>query len=271
MNQETSRDHISKRRVVYTMPGVDAVTVRRDEEYRTTDAEALTMDLYYPPGHKRGARLPAVVFVTGFPDAGAKRMLGCALKEMGSYVSWAQLAAVSGLVAITYTNRDPAADARAMLQYVKEHAASVDVDEHRIGVWACSGNVPTALSLLMQDAKHYPQCAVLCYGYMLDREGATCVADAAKQWGFANPTAGKSVADLQRDVPLFLARAGRDQMPCLNETLDRCVAQMLSDNLPITLANHSEGQHAFDIVDDTPTSREIIKRILSFLQFHLVT
>ncbi len=123
----------------------------------------------------------------------------------------------------------------------------------------------------MQDSEHYPRCAVLCYGYMLDRDGATSVADAAKQWGFANPTAGKLVADLRRDVPLLLARAGRDQMPGLNETLDRCVIQMLSDNLPVTLVNYSVGPHAFDIVDDTPMSREVIRWILAFLQFHLLT
>ena len=56
MNQETSRDHISKRRAVYTMPGVDAVTVRQDEEYRTTDAEALTMDLSGDASIREGAR-----------------------------------------------------------------------------------------------------------------------------------------------------------------------------------------------------------------------
>jgi hypothetical protein len=28
--------------------------------------------------------------------------------------------------------------------------------------------------------------------------------------------------------------------------------------------------HAFDLFDDTPTSREIIRRILAFLQFHLL-
>src|SRR5439155_4202904 len=93
MSQNTQHDHISKKRVVYTMPGVDAVTVRRDEAYRAADGDALTMDLYYAPRSKSGARTPAVIFVTGFADAGAQRMLGCALKEMGSYMSWAQLVA----------------------------------------------------------------------------------------------------------------------------------------------------------------------------------
>ena len=66
MSQNTKPDQISKRRVVYTLPGMDAVAVRRDEPYRVTDAGPLTMDLYYPPDSKAGARTPAVIFVTGF-------------------------------------------------------------------------------------------------------------------------------------------------------------------------------------------------------------
>jgi carboxylesterase type B len=79
-------------------------------------------------------------------------------------VSWARLAAASGLVAVTYTNEDSATDARTVLEYVKRNAASFGVDEQKIGVWACSGNVPTALSLLMQDAETRVRCAVLAYG-----------------------------------------------------------------------------------------------------------
>jgi hypothetical protein len=270
MSQDTQRDHISKKRVVYTMPGVDAVTVRRDEPYRVTDAGALTMDLYYPPDSKSGARRSAVIFVTGFPDAGAQRMLGCRLKDMGSYISWGQLAAASGLVAITYTNQEPAADVHAVLQHVRQNAASLNIDANRIGVWAGSGNVPTALSVLMQDARDYLKCAVLCYGYMLDLDVSTGVADAARQWGFANPCAGKSVDDLPREVPLFIVRAGQDQMPGLNETLDRFLAKAVTRNLPITFVNHPEAPHAFDLFDDSETSREIIRRMLAFFQFHLL-
>jgi hypothetical protein len=36
-------------------------------------------------------------------------MVGCKLKEMGSYTSWAELTTTAGLVAITYTNAEPAA------------------------------------------------------------------------------------------------------------------------------------------------------------------
>jgi acetyl esterase/lipase len=271
MSQDTQHDHISKKRVVYTMPGVNAVRVRRDEAYRVTDAGALTMDLYYPPDSKSGARTPAVIFVTGFHDTGAQRMLGCRLKEMGSYISWGQLAAASGLVAITYTNSEPATDVGAVLQHVRQNAASLEIDGNRIGMWAGSGNVPTALSLLMQGAQDYLTCAVLCYGYMLDLDGSTAVADAARRWGFVNPCAGKSVDDLPRDMPLFIARAGQDQMPGLNETLDRFLVKALARNLPITFVNHSAAPHAFDLFHDSEPTREIIRRMLAFLQWHLVT
>jgi hypothetical protein len=270
MSPDTQQDHISRKRVVYTLPGVDAVTVRRDEEYARTDAGVLTMDLYYPPESMRGARTPAVIFVTGFNDAGAQRMLGCRMKDMGSYISWGELAAASGIVGITYTNRDPATDAHAVLQHVRQNAASLRIDENRIGVWASSGNVPTALSVLMQNREDYLRCAVLCYAYMLDLDGSTGIADAARTFGFVNPCAGKSVDDLPRDLPLFIARAGQDQMPGLNDALDRFLSKALARNLPVTFVNHSTAPHAFDLFEDSETSREIIRRMLTFLQFHLL-
>ena len=270
MSQETQRDDITKRRVVYQLPGVDAVTIRRDVEYRATDAGVLTMDIYYPPDSKTGVRIPAIVFVSGFSDVGFQKMLGCKLKEMESYISWGQLAAASGLAAITYTNREPAADVQALLQYIRKNAASLGIDENRIGVWACSGNVPMALSLLMQEDRDYLKCAVLCYGLMLDLEGSSSVAELAKTFGFVNPCAGKSVNDLPQDIPLFIVRAGQDEIPHLNETIDRFLVKALTCNLPITFANHPAAPHSFDLLHDSETSREIIRQILAFLRFHLL-
>jgi len=253
------------------MPQTDDVKMRKDMEYRVTDAGVLTMDIYYPPASRSDARSPAVVFISGYPDPGFQKMLGCKLKDMEFYVSWGQLAAASGLVAITYTTgNEPAADVHALLQYVRHNSAVLGIDENRIGVWAGSGNVPNALSVLMQGAREYLKCAVLCYGFMLDFEGTSSVADAAKQIGFANPCAGKSVADLPPDIPLFIVRAGRDEMPHLNETMDSFLGKALSCNLPITFVNHPAAPHAFDLMDDSETSRETIRQILRFMQFHLL-
>ena len=270
MSEETQRNDITKRRVVYQIPGVDAVTIRRDVEYRANDAGVLTMDIYYPPDSKSGARIPAVVFVSGFSDLGFQKMLGCKLKEMESYISWGQLTAASGLVAITYTNREPAVDLHALLQYVRQNAASLGIDDKRIGLWACSGNAPMALSVLMEEDRDYLKCAVLCYGLMLDLEGSTSVAELAKTFGFVNPCAGKSVNDLSQDIPLFIVRAGQDEVPHLNETIDRFLVKALTCNLPITFANHAAAPHSFDVLHDSETSREIIRQILGFMRFHLL-
>jgi hypothetical protein len=86
---------------------------------------------------------------------------------------------------------------------------------------------------------------------------------------FANPAAGKSLADLPPRLPIFVARAGADQTPSLNETIDRFVAAAVQTNLPITVVNHPTGPHAFDLMEDSEGSREIVRQILAFLRFHL--
>jgi hypothetical protein len=259
MADETPRHPIAEQAAIYRIPGMDDVIIRHDIEY----ANGLTMDLYYPPDAKSGVQLPGIVFVTGSPDAGFQVRLGCRQKEMASYVSWSRLVAASGLVAITYTNRDPAPDPHALLTFLRQNAVSLGIDGDRIGVWSCSGNVPNALSLLMSENL---RCAVLCYGYMLDLDGSTGVADAQKQWGFANPAAGKSVDDLPRDLPLLVVRAGKDEFAGLNGAIDRFVAHALARNLPVSLINHPTGPHSFDLFDDSETSRWVIREILAFLR-----
>ena len=107
-----------------------------------------------------------------------------------------ELIALSGMVAIAYTNREPVADLRALFEHIHDHAGSLRIDPTRVGVMAVSGNVPTALTTIMQDATRTPACAVSGCGCLLDLDGATDVADAARQFGFANPDVGRTFADL---------------------------------------------------------------------------
>jgi len=267
---QTQQDDMLKRTVVSSLEGAEDVRVVRDVEYRITDDGPLTMDIYYPPDFKSGTRIPAVVFVLGYSDVGFQAKLGFKQKEMGCYSSWAKLAAVSGLMAITYTNREPLQDIRALLQNIRREAVSLGIDEGRIGVWCSSGNVPVALSVLMEQEHSFLKCAVLCYGFMLDLDGSTGVAEAAKQWGFANPSAGKSVEDLPKGTPMFIVRGGQDQIPHINETIDRFLVHGLASNLPITFVNHPAAPHAFDLHHNSDLTREIIREILAFLRFHLM-
>jgi len=269
MRQEIQQVPTSMRVVVYQLPRTDAVRIRREIVYRETNAGVLTMDIYYPPDLKSGAPIPAVAFVSGFPDSRMEAMFGCKLKEMGSYISWAKLAAASGLIAVTYATTDPAADIHALLRYVRDNDAALGIDANRIGLWACSGNVPNALAVLMLGPRDQLKCAVLCYGLMLDFDGSASVAEAAKAFGFVNPGAGKSTADLPQNLPLLIVRAGRD-VPQLNETIDRFMAKALSCNLPVTFKNLPNAPHSFDVLDGSDASRETIKQMLAFMQFHLL-
>jgi ketosteroid isomerase-like protein/acetyl esterase/lipase len=270
MSESAPQDSIAVKTVVYHAPGEDAVTVRRDVEYTAADGTALPMDIYYPPGHTNEAPAPAVVIVAGYPDAGFERMLGRRFKDMGSSVSWGRLLAASGMAAIAYANREPEADLHAAVRHVRENAAALGIDGERVGVWASSGNVPLALSLLMREGTEFLRCAALCYGFTLDLGGSTVVAEAAETYKFAYPCAGKSVDDLPERLPVFVARAGRDQVPGLNHALDRFVLAALARDMPVTLANHAEGQHAFDLLDDGDATREIVRQVIDFMRFHLV-
>jgi len=268
MRNHDQRHDIARKKVVHEIPGMQAVRLRRDEAYGPAEGDA-RMDVYYPPHTESGSPLPTVLFVMGYSDAGAKRILGCRAKEMESFISWARLTAASGMAAITYTTGgDPAADARAVLRHLRHRAGELAIDGASIGLWACSGHVPNALSVLMEEGESL-KCAALFYGYMLDLDGSSGVAEGARAFGFVNPGAGKSVADLPRDTPLFIARAGRDELPGLNETIDHFLAGALACNLPVTLVNHASAPHAFDLMHDSETSREIIRQTLAFLRFHL--
>jgi hypothetical protein len=188
---------------------------------------------------------------------------------MDLLISWGQAVAASGMTAIAYSNERPSSDVHTLVNYIKQNAASLEIDENRIGVYSSSGNVPNALSLLM-GGRETLRCAVLNYGYMLDLDGSTAVADAARSFGFVTPCAGKTVDDLRDDIPLFITRAGKEQFAGLNDSIDRFVAKALTRNLPITLSNLPSVPHAYDMVDAGRDSIQAIQQTLAFFRSHLL-
>lgn len=272
-------DDMARKRIVYDSPGMREVTVQRDLVYgNSTDGNPLLMDLYRPAAVKGRAALPVVVFVAGYADPGFSELVGCRFKEMGAYVSWGELAAASGMVAVTYTNERPADDLSMLLQHLVKEAESLDIDAGRIGLWACSGNVPTALAELIDDESAAEgratasaiACAALCYGYMLDLDDDTAVKDAAETFGFETPMTHMAAADLSISTPLLVVQAGKDQMPGINHTIDRfCEVLAATENAELTRLNLPDAVHAFDLEQATQASREAISEIVEFLKAHL--
>jgi len=132
--EEMAPSELAKMTIVYAIPEMEAVTVRREVPYCTTESGSLTFDVYYPPGAAAADRRPAVLIVYGYSDAGMPNVFGRTFKEMGQTVSWARLIAASGLVAILYSNREPVSDAQRVLQHLREHAADLGIDGRRLGL-----------------------------------------------------------------------------------------------------------------------------------------
>jgi dienelactone hydrolase len=246
--------------LVHTIPGADDVLVERDHTY-PTEQGPLGFDLYRPL-HATGPS-PAIVIVSGLPDPGVVAMLGKPLKDWASYVGWARMIAASGVAAILYTNRT-AADVTALTGHLRANAGALGLDPDRIGVFAMSGHVPTALGLI---ARERFACAALVYGYLLDLDGATLVADAAKQFYFAVPPV--TLDELPRAMPMLVVRAGQDATPGLDETMTRFVAAARARGLALSVIEHAQAPHAFDLVDDSPRTHEVIDEILAFVRDRL--
>jgi hypothetical protein len=107
------------------------------------------------------------------------------------------------------------------------------------------------------------RAAALLYGYMLE------VPEAAAQFGIGAPARGRSIDDLPRAVSMLVVRAGKDQTPLLNASLDAFVAGALGRDLPLTVINQSGAVHSFDLFEDNDASRGTIRVVLRFLQDRL--
>lgn len=250
------RHEITLKKVVLHIPGMEALETRMSA-FAAADGNPLPIRTYHPA--VAGGPLPAVVLVEGYPDPRFAPLLGCSFIDMEWTISTAQLVAASGMVAVTYSNREPAVDLAALLAHLRSNGSALGIDSGHVGLWAASGNGPVAAS-----ASPSVGCLVLSNAYICDLDGATHVADAARTFGFAVPPG----CELPR-VPTLVIRSGKDQTPGLNESLDRFVAKALALNLPVTVAHHPDAPHGFELSDDSDLTRHLLGQALTFLRLHL--
>ena len=71
-----------------------------------------------------------------------------------------------------------------------------------------------------------------------------------------------------RMAPVFVARAGNDEVPTLRSALDQFVSSALAHDAPLQLVNVPGIEHGFEI-DDDPRVRETLRSLLRFLAEHL--
>lgn len=265
-------------RVVFTIPNMEQVRVTQDVLYKTTGELELRYDVYYPIDAREDEARPAIIFIHGEapPD-----MLKDA-KDWGQYISWGQLAAASGLIGVTFNHRsseffskleDVAEDVSALLDEILSQAQNLGIDLNRLGLWVASGGTPVGLSLLLRN--HYPfvRCAAALYGRMsLAPVRAKIPASVGDEMlrAYSPVYHLRQAANPQSIPPLLIARAGRDGLQGVNESIDEFVAEALARNLNLELHNHPDGEHGFDLFNDDDHSRNIVRRTLAFFQENLL-
>lgn len=220
-------------------------------------------DLYLPENGAGPA--PVVVLVTGYPDPGFEARTGMKMMQIRAYQDWARLLAANGMAAVIYSNVEPVADAFMVLEYLRAEAQHLQIDPERIAVWSCSGNVPNAINLLHKDSAI--RCGALLYGFMLDSEGSGAIQEAAASFGFVNPNEG--MESFPENTPILIIGAGKDELHGLNESIDNFEAEAIARNSPVSVIRYTEGVHAFDILDASQRSIEMIKLCVGFLRLRL--
>jgi dipeptidyl aminopeptidase/acylaminoacyl peptidase len=273
-----------KKRVIYTIPGMEQSIVRPDILYKTVDGQDLCLDVYYPPKFSFSTELPAVVFIHGDVPAEMTEILRTA-KNMGQYVSWGQLVAASGLIGVTFNHRSSeqklsrmvsvSGDIRDLIDTIRSHAKELSIDRNSLCVWACSAGVPY-LQAVMENPPEGLRCLVVYYGMMDFQQLAGSLPaemDDKERESTQEVFRKFSLLAYLRDQPaalppMFIAQAGLDD-PSTNASINRFVTEAAFKDVKVDFVRHPAGRHAFDILNDDETTRTILQQTLRFMQDHL--
>lgn len=223
------------------VPVPSSTEVRKSiQEFVTPKGTRAKIDIVRPL--RAPAHVPVVVFVN---------VVGPDLRTWNSYQQWARLVTSKGLAGVLYEGpsfdraKSPLENVAVANAYVDsvlsalhQHETSWGVDGSNVVLWAGSANTSSGTPVALEGKRPSIRGYILYYG------------------------AG-SVGSVRLDVPVFIARAGLDAVG-LNRQLDSLTARLVQSGVAVTLANYPGGRHAFDILDSTATTANIVAQTLEF-------
>jgi acetyl esterase/lipase len=211
------------------------------------------IDVYAPPGRDRLAR-PAVVFVHGGPLPADLRP---APRDWPVFSGYGSLAASNGMVGVTIDHRlhspaDYSTAADDVASAVAQARALDEVDPDRVVLWFFSGGGLLSADWLAQPppwlrgiAATYPLLAPLP-GWDVDAR--------------FNPVQAVRSAGALR---ILLTRVGREQ-PEIAATVEAFTASAESHLVAIDVIDVPDGQHSFDMLDHTDSSRAAVTEAMNW-------
>lgn len=258
--------------MVFSVAGMDTVQVRSNIEYKTLEDRPLLADIYVPAEAKEVDRFPAVVFVAG----GLGPSFQPRPRNWGLYRSYGSLMAASGMVGVTFDHRlgfpkrfyeEGERDLKDLVSHLREHATDYRIDPERIAIVVFSGGGPM-LSWPLRDRPPYIRAVAGMYPFLdtehVNPDEAGTTEEVVKRFSPA-----RYVEESANMPPIFIARAGRDQIPGVNASIENFLGRAVESRLPLTFLIHPDGMHAFDWVNEDDRSRYIVANLVHFLQENL--
>jgi len=257
--------------VVYRLPGMESVAVHTNLKYSDVDNPYLLMDVYAPPNFSNDEGRPVVVCIHG--GAGPHYRP----KDWGVFQSWGRLLAAAGFIGVTFTHRlsypkpmlsEAAADLNAAIDYVRANADSWNADRDRLCLIAWSGGGPL-LAPALREKPSFVRCIATFYAFLDCSQSPSHTEHESSETLSAFSPITRLDSDTSSMIPMFVARAGQDEIPTMNDSIDRFVAAAIAANAPLTFMNHPSGEHGFDNQNDDERSREIVRCAIAFMHTHL--
>lgn len=261
-----------KKTIVYTVPGMEKITIHKNIIYKKVEGKQLKMDIYMPPPVKnKTQRYPVVVFVHGGPV-----MAGMTPpKEWGVFTSYGRLVAASGLVGVTFNHRyygmdkknviNSIADVKDVINLITMKGSTYHINSDQICLWAFSG-AGSHLSIPLKEKMTNVRCLVSYYAimnlkYFLSKDYQVKLADILEDYTPVNYLKNKK----DPFPSVLIANAGKDA-PAIKKGIQEFVNESFKVNILIDFLNHPDGFHGFDVLNDDDRSKDILKRTIQFIK-----
>src|SRR5215472_883532 len=153
---------------------MNEVGIRKDLAYKTEGGEKLLADLYTPPRVEAEQRPPLVILIHGAIPSEVQ----IKPKDWGSFISWGQVIAASGMAAATFNHRVRwsngfdaeslalgASDLRSLIEFLRAGQNSLGIDADRLCLFSFSAGGPL-LAKFLADGPAYVRCYVAFYSFL---------------------------------------------------------------------------------------------------------
>lgn len=233
-------------RVLYEVPNMKDVNVEKDLVYKALDAGELKFDVYHSLKKDSDGRGYPLILVHGRADSNR-------LKDMPLYQSWGRLAAASGYTAIIFnwrsydrkTYRAHEEDIYDLIKYVQENADVLSVNSNHMAVIGYSAGADSAVNQAIKSNTGFIDSIIAYYG-----------TPASTILEIENPSALP---------PIMMVDGAQDATFPIAKNIE-FVKDAMDKGYNITHLIHSKGLHAFDMVNDTEETYEIIKNTFKFVE-----